>query len=100
MKNKGCSVKNFDYDKGQLMPEFTDWDAECDLLKEYLAYRIEHYPRRLLNLGNTEKSPSEILRIYKDMGFIFQTSIVTIAKQGPFIPITFEDWKFARHFLN
>ena len=71
----------------------TDWNAELDLLKQYVDWTVDNwFPRSIiLNIENLTISPEKV------MEFLMQTGVLYVNSAEENSPethlITFEQWK-------
>lgn len=104
-------MSQFAYVKSEI-PEvtFTDWDAECELLKEYLSYRIDNYTSELifaqdvLSLNNVvldsiNIDPAKLMRMFSEMGFLI-VNCEKPTKLDYHHPMTFDQWKIRRNVIK
>ena len=73
--------------------QFTDWDAECELLNEWLEYWINH-PRHTSVILNGEllryHSPEHLLRMIREQGILFVDAVDGFHETKP---LPFEMWR-------
>ncbi len=70
----------------------TDWNAECELLKEYLSAAIYATPFLNIDIPTDHlKSPEEIMKLYMDQGLIFIGN--DYFEPQPPSKLSFEEWK-------